>query len=345
MKNKTESAGTFWQREPNENYIGNTEEPMFQVNCCDCQADVVLAPYFCHSSKIGTFISWVLRTRVLTVMYGPYCSDINEHKLQKWAQYIKRLGKEISATSIKIIPPFYLYAEKPEIKFLFDKVLDEQGFSSTEMYTVLLDMTQSKDEIFKKLKYETRRSVRRVSETGITVELLEDADHVQQWQNIKCRTNELSTKVIKSIVATKDDNCSYYVALNGQKALAWTGVKWGVDVGCLEGITTSPATRLSKSNRFANYALQWRVIEEGLKRGIKWLDYAGVEPKSNDNKLHNIMKFKLSWGGEVVNYSTYTYDLSKGKIRIIKLLTSVQKVMNKINLGDYFDSVKKKSNF
>lgn len=330
MNYEHESVGTYWQNEPTENTISSTGSAIFRINCCGCDGDAAIEPYFCYGSQVGMIISKIFSLKVLTVYLGPYCKDIDKKVLSSWVSYALKIAKDSAVTKIKIIPPFYLYKNNERLHKIYDEVFLSFGFKLNSMHTSILDTSKPKEEVFKKLKYETRRSVRRVSETDIIVDKMHRSEHIKQWQKIKCRTNKISTNMINSITKSNDPNYIYYVAHRGNEALAWTGVRWGEKFARLEGITTSPASRKRKINKFSNYALQWYIVEEAYKRNIQGIDYAGIEPDSEDKKMINIMKFKLSWGGDIVDYNTYTKDLIQWKTYMIKSLRTVQSLLTSI---------------
>ncbi|NDV22156.1 hypothetical protein [Desulfovibrio sp. JC022] len=337
---KYESELSFWHRMPDENFLKTVFYPTFNIDCCDCFGTASLEPFFCHTSDAGLAVSKMLSAYQLRIIHGPTCQNYTEGKLKAWTEYMLRSAQSVQATSVSVTPPYYHFMENKELSSLFDNIFDSMGFAKSEKHTVVLDISQGEDSIFKNLKYETRRSVRRVAETAIKVVDLRDKTHVRKWQEIKQRTNTINTQRIKNISSLDLDNYSYFVAVLDDEPLAWAGVKWGKQVGFIEGITTEPSARRDKSKRLANYALQWHIIKEALRRKVKYFDYAGAEPDSGDPKKVNIMKFKLSWGGELVSYTQYNIELDfiRAKtISAIKLCNNYRK-----DLTEKYHNSKKK---
>ena len=318
MNSNNENKLTYWHDTPDRTFLKTAYAPTFKIDCCDCFGVAQLDPFFCYSSEAGLAISKFLSAYQLRILHGPVCSDFRKDKLENWCEYLLSVSNSVRATSICLTPPYYNFFGNDSLESNYDAVLTSAGFKRTKKYTVVLDIAQGEEAIFKKLKYETRRSVRRVAETDIKIVDLKEKEHIELWQKIKCRTSAIDTRRINNIAALDCDNYSYYVAVLDGEPLAWSGATWGREVGYVEGITTAPAARYDKKKRFANYALQWHIIKEAIRRGVKWFDYVGAEPDSGDPKKINIMKFKLSWGGELVEYNQYDKEINFVKSRLIQ---------------------------
>ncbi|ACS81688.1 GNAT family N-acetyltransferase [Maridesulfovibrio salexigens] len=312
------NALTYWHDTPDQNFLKTAYAPTFKIDCCDCFGVAQLDPFFCYSSEVGLAITKFLSAYQLRILHGPVCENFEKQKLENWCEYLLSLSDAVRATSISVMPPYYNFFDNPALADDYDSVFTSAGFTRTKKHTVVLDIAQGEEAIFKKLKYETRRSVRRVAETDIKIVDLKKKEHIELWQDIKGRKSTIDTRRINNIAAQDNENYSYFVAVLDGEPLAWSGATWGKEVGYVEGITTAPAARYDKKKRFANYALQWHIIKEAIRREVKWFDYVGAEPDSGDPKKINIMKFKLSWGGELVSYNQYDKDINFLKSKLVQ---------------------------
>ncbi len=323
-----DKARTFWQLTADSTSLTGVIPLKFSIDAFNCIGTAQIRSPFCGSSKLGNQFSELFNLYLLEVPFGPYSQDLTRENILNWAKYSLKLAKTLSMMSISITPPYYLYMDTPHLSEIYDNALTSLNFKPVKMHTIILDLRASKETLFGKLKSETRRKVRRSFESGITIQKLTDPEHIRQWQTLKNRTDKKTFNRIKHIATNEPTNFEYYVVIKDGKPLAWQGVKWGKDVAILEGNAVSR----SKANNkiFANYALQWFIIEKALDKGIKWIDWVGAEPDSNDPKMDNIMNFKLSWGGSLHNYFVYYYTTNKLKKSFFSTLKESSSFLKKI---------------
>jgi lipid II:glycine glycyltransferase (peptidoglycan interpeptide bridge formation enzyme) len=56
---------------------------------------------------------------------------------------------------------------------------------------------------------------------------------------------------------------------------------------------------------YGNDLLRYHIIEWGHQAGYRFYDQSGISTSSSSKEL-GIFRFKTKWGGEIVNYNSYT---------------------------------------
>ncbi|WP_432738810.1 hypothetical protein [Maridesulfovibrio sp. FT414] len=289
----------------------------------------LLKSYFSRSSKFGNFLLDKLNLYRLEIPYGP----VSEHEegacLRDWISYVLLYANRISCGSVEITPPYYEYLKDSGLADKYDEAFSREGFSLDRRHSIVLDVSQGEDAVFQKMHKETRRKARKSMQGSITIERLTSPEHIEQWMSIKGRNTWLNRSIMNE-AALNDDHgrYEYYVALEDGVPLAWQGVRWGYEVGLLEGNAISTQLRIKKS--LANYALQMFMINRAHERGVRYLDWVGADPDSEDPKLMGILKFKKSWGGELVSYNLYTKTVFGPKILLVKCMRTVARQVKEL---------------
>jgi hypothetical protein len=75
----------------------------------------------------------------------------------------------------------------------------------------------------------------------------------------------------------------------------------------LGGVSHSDLSR--EKQLYGNDLMQWHMITWARKKGMRWLDFGGADPESDDPKIQGIYAFKAKWGGKLVRYNTFTARL------------------------------------
>jgi len=48
--------------------------------------------------------------------------------------------------------------------------------------------------------------------------------------------------------------------------------------------------------------IKWKIIEWGIENKMNWFDFAGANPKPQNQKEEGILRYKKKWGGKQYQY-------------------------------------------
>jgi len=243
------------------------------------------------------------------VLFGPLFQSgkFDRISLLHWLDQLFVLSKKLSPSIVLVVPPYHSLASAQEKVDLdkYDETFISKQFLPTKSHSVVLDNNLDEDLAWMKLKPEARRKVRRGKEMGFCVrKILCEADFLVYCKEKGKRIAKILLEDRRKICSL-DENIDLYVVEKDERALAWQGVSWGEDVAILEGNCVSDYAR--ENRLYGNHLLQWYVIQEAIRRGVRWIDWVGADPEPKTQKQKNITEFKLLWGGEIVTYNTYEY--------------------------------------
>ncbi len=197
--------------------------------------------------------------------------------------HVSDLWKAVTYTQYegRVIPPFWY---KKEI-----------GYTST------LDLTQSLDEIFSKMKSNTRNEVRRAEKEGITFEYNFDYDAFIPFYNEFSESKGLHENIDYDRVA-KYDKTYITIAKHGDTILAMHAIVVNEE-DSVAMLLLSGSQRLEtgvdrKMIGWGNRYLHFKEFELFKSLGIKKYEWNGVVIDPEDKECWNITQFKLSFGSE-----------------------------------------------
>lgn len=190
--------------------------------------------------------------------------------------------------------------------------------------TLLIDLTQSEEQIFANMHEKTRYNIRLALKKGVNVnDVTEDIAH-----------HELFFKLLKE-TAKRDKfrlhDETYYRAmltsLSGSRASDGPAKNFHVRIMCasvgtataayaLVGYFGDTATYLHGASSYdlrqfmAPYALHLAIIRQSKQHGYKYYDFWGV----SEHEWPGVTRFKLGFGGKRVSYAG-TFDLPFKKFK------------------------------
>ncbi len=276
------------------------------------------------SSPTNILICKTLKLKKLKILYGPVIKDnfdllnINLDDLKKdlnlWVKKLLNYANKNKISFIEIIPPFYGFIENKTLLNIFIETFKEHNFNITFKHTVVLDTQKDIPLLWKTIDSESRRKVRKSQKQGVIIREMQTKD-IPLYINIKVKHPKYYKNVeqrLKNFIENKTHFAEAWVGEYNNTPMAWQFVRYGKDVALLGGNAINPKARELKI--YANDALQWHVIQRSHEKGIKWLDWVGVNPDSKDPKQKGIFKFKLRWGGSLIKYPVFTKTLHKQQL-------------------------------
>ena len=227
--------------------------------------------------------------------YGPHVSGSD-------AESVISAAKKSGAAFIRISPVDQQTADAFSGS---KKVKDAEPSTS-----LVLDLTQSEDQLLAGMKSKTRYNVNLAQRKGVRTEIVEgvldDAMFEQVWK--------LYEQTAKRKRIRNHPNSHYQiVSSHGFWVLSWLGGELLVANFCVtnEGTTTYLYGASSDKHKdiMAPYAAQWETIKWAKSHGNLRYDFWGIAPDGvDDHPYASITRFKKGFGGEVVTYPG-TFDL------------------------------------
>lgn len=178
--------------------------------------------------------------------------------------------------------------------------------------TVVIDLSQSEDEILKGMNQSGRRSLRDAQKAGIVVEeITEERSNyftsscfpILQETGLRDGFGIHPLRSYISMLDTLKDVARLYVAKDGSEVLAWAiTTEYGKQAVYYYGGSSAKARESS-----AAYLLQWEMIQAMKSRGNKTYDFMGIAGKNYEG-LKNVTQFKTKFSKNIVDIP-FTYDL------------------------------------
>lgn len=195
--------------------------------------------------------------------------------------------------------------------------------------TVIINLDQSTEQIWKQLQERGRRGIRKATKKGVTVEEGTTIDDLIAYYQIAQKTGERleisppSFRVIQSLWRTfsHDENFKLFLAKYGTRVIAgvfvvrWQDKMWG-----WHGASLAEYWDLN-----ANLLIHWHIMEWGAKNQLKTYDLMGIPCQKNSNHpKYGLYLFKTQFGGEIVRHGEYVKLYSPFKsILLSRVVTPV----------------------
>jgi lipid II:glycine glycyltransferase (peptidoglycan interpeptide bridge formation enzyme) len=181
-------------------------------------------------------------------------------------------------------------------------------------HTIVLDLTQSEDELLAHMKHKTRYNIRLAEKKGVEV-VEAGIERLSEWYSLYRETGIRDRIALHSF--------QYYetffrlAAGYGEGAPAVKLLLAVIDGETVAGIIIAlkgktawymyGASSQIKRNYMPNHLLQWRAIQASKKAGCIKYDFFGIPPENDaDHPLHGLYRFKTGFGGRFINrYGCY----------------------------------------
>lgn len=305
----TMAEQSFLQSKPWAQFQRSLGRPFFEYD-----QDFISAVIFKYPLPLGR--------NYLYVPYGPVL-DLTQtlggikNPINKFVDFLLNLARKEKAIFIKAEPTIDHVAQ----------LLVENGFKESfkeiqPPKTLIIDLDQDKESILEKMHYKTRYNIK-VAEKH-SIEVSESNDVEIFWNLIKKTSarDKFSTHprdyYVKLFNFFKENNeitVKIFIAkhtpvtskVNGQggKPIAAAIVLLYKDFGYyLHG-----ASDYGHRNLMAPYKLHWEIIKYLKGKEYKSYDLWGI----NANKWPGVTRFKLGWGGRVIEYPG-SFDLPVSKL-------------------------------
>ncbi len=258
------------------------------------------------------------RGRYIEIAGGPLIDWHDQKQIDACIKDIKEYGKYKKCVFARIRPQLKNTEENR-------KILKDAGFKIAPMHlaaehTVILDLTKSEDELLADMRRQTRYEVKRAKKLGIVVKKDNSEKIFKEFHKVQAETAKRQNFFppdLKTLLAERkgflefNDEIQIYVAKTGKNTefkdkkykeglpIAYGLVfSHGIEAEYFEAASTDLNRELPGA-----YALQWEIIKDLKKQGIKRYNLWGIAPPNSPNHRYaGVTTFKKGFGGEVVEF-------------------------------------------
>lgn len=247
----------------------------------------------------------------LLVPAGPVIDWSDARVIKLFLMSIRDLASKEACWFVRVRPEIF---NTPQNIKLFSKL----GFVSAPMHlyaenTWVLDISTPEEEILAGMRKTTRYLVRKGEKAGLKLEMSVNPDNAKVLYRLQSETIErhgfvgFPEKLFKNEIEIfgNDGQAQVFLCRYGKKILAAAIIVYYADTAYYHySGSTSGDAKLPFS-----YFLQWQIIKEAKKRGIKYYNFWGIAPNDNPNhRFAGVTLFKTGFGGERVDW-LHAHDL------------------------------------
>ena len=255
---------------------------------------------------VGLVIEEIARRGSHFLIPGGPLIDWNKKGLVNFfLKTIKDLAQREKVWFVRIRPEI-LDSEKS--RDLFSKL----GFISAPMHlhaenTWILDITFKEEEILTGMRKSTRYLIRKSLSSFITLKESKNPTDTIILNNLQKETEArhgfigFSEKLFKAQLSTfgADNQACLYICEYKDKPIVAAIIIFYGDYAYYHHSASSERAR----NIPASYYLQWRIIQEAKKRGLKYYNFWGIAPSdSPKHRFAGVTLFKQGFGGERIDW-------------------------------------------
>jgi peptidoglycan pentaglycine glycine transferase (the first glycine) len=248
------------------------------------------------------------RGTFLLIPHGPIVKNESELSeiLGTLTAELKKIAVRSNASFIRIAP---LVKQTPEHESVFTKL----GFRNAPVHMVhpelawILDITPEQEMLLKNMRKSTRYSIKKAEKDGVTISTSTDVADVEKFWRVYSQTvkRQHFTAFTKDFLRaefetfSKDNRAAFFFAEFKGDTTATAFIIFDEYAGYYHhGATTQKYSGLTDAQ-----LLQWAVIKECKKRGLKKYNFWGVVPENlNGHPWSGLSTFKRGFGGYEEQY-------------------------------------------
>ncbi|MBQ6127722.1 peptidoglycan bridge formation glycyltransferase FemA/FemB family protein [Candidatus Saccharibacteria bacterium] len=269
------------------------------------------------------------RACYLEIPGGPVLDWEKEQELASAISKMLSIAKANRCSFVRVRPQLL---DTPENRALLKKLGGKLSpMHLAAEHTVILDLTKSEEELLAGMRRQTRYEVRRAQKLGIIVESGNSDELFKEFHKAQVATATRQHFVppdLKTLMAEHkafSDNAKIYIAKTAEeKAPIAYGLILvdGEEAEYYEAASTDLNRKLPGA-----YALQWQVIKDLKKQGVKRYNLWGIAPPNQPHHRYaGVTTFKTGFGGEIVSYvPAHDFVVSKIKYAPDYLIETIRK--------------------
>ena len=240
------------------------------------------------------------RGRYLTVPAGPIIDWEDRLIVKTFVDEIRKIAKEDGCVFVRVRPQLVSsdFSKKLFAKYKF---VNAPTHLHAEL-TSQLNLNKSEDEIMSNMRKATRYEIRKGISQNIVIEKTLDLSLMKKFYDLQIETSKRQKFVSFSYkflyeqfrVFVENGNAVLYSAKFKNKLLAQAFIIfYGAEAVYHYGATTNEGRKYPGA-----YLIQWEVIKEAKRRGMKRYNLWGVSPEGQkSHRFYGISVFKRGFGG------------------------------------------------
>ncbi len=208
---------------------------------------------------------------------------------------------------------------------IYRQAFETAGYDCSPVATVLLRLEgTSPDELWPSLHKDVRRTVRKAGEQGVTIEEVRTEEAMADFERIRAETALRGgfrapepghyAGLLRHYPA---GHMRFFLARHQGRPVSTQILAVYNRNYVLCGVSTSDYAINNKIH--ANDLMQWHLIKTAHAGGANYLDWAGYFLKPSGAHQQGINRYKLKWGGKILEYDSYSKGYSPFKRRLISL--------------------------
>ena len=269
------------------------------------------------------------RGRYLEIPGGPVFDWQKDQDLSSHIKHMIDIAKKNRCAFVRVRPQLLDASEnRALLKSLGGKI---SPMHLAAEHTVILDLEKSEDTLLANMRRQTRYEVRRAAKLGIIVESGNSMELFKAFHQAQMATAARQHFVppdLKTLLAERKafgDNAKIYIAKTAEdKAPIAYGLILidGEEAEYYEAASTDLNRKLPGA-----YALQWQVIKDLKKQGIKRYNLWGIAPPNQPHHRYaGVTTFKTGFGGEIIAFvPAHDFIVSKLKYAPDYLIETIRK--------------------
>ena len=263
---------------------------------------------------LGQFLAYNTAPVPGLLMYctkGPWLPWHDEEAVRAFFEGVRAVAEREGAHTLKIEPE--VLEGRRDVKAL----LDDIGFRKARYdlnfdTTVTVDLSLPEEELLARMRKSTRYGVRRAAREG--VEVVEPEDFEEAWDTFygwmegtaerkAGFTIRRPREYLHDMMRTMHEAGQGHLFLATHEGTPLAGVyifTFGEKYWFMHG-----ASSTEKRNYNPNHLLQWEVMRWAKRQGLRYYDMVGIPKRENrneDDPYYGVYKFKIGFGGEVVDF-------------------------------------------
>ncbi|MBQ3309424.1 peptidoglycan bridge formation glycyltransferase FemA/FemB family protein [Candidatus Saccharibacteria bacterium] len=250
------------------------------------------------------YIKDAKRGRFMEIPCGPVLNWEDESEVRAAISEIKSVAKAEHCGFIRLRPQ--LLDTKKNLNIMKSTGARLAPWYLAAEHTVIIDLSQSEEQLLSNMRRQTRYEVRRADKLGIKVEKGNSKELFKEFHRVQVETAKRQGFIppdLKTLMAEREafsNNINIYVAKtkDGEPIAYGLILIEGDEAEYYEAASTDLNRKLPGA-----YAMQWRVIRDLKKQGISRYNLWGIAPPGQPNhKFAGVTTFKKGFGGDVVSY-------------------------------------------
>ncbi len=244
----------------------------------------------------------------LYIPYGPYFDLENvrsglRDEVNTFLQKLRELAKKQKSIFVKIEPQSDIVME-----LIYRRGLKRSKKQIQPQKTVIIDLKKKAEDLSAELHHKTRYNYKLAHKKDLNFYQSDDIDifwkllkKTSKEDNFHTHKKEYYEKLLNFFKEGKDVKTRLVLVSHEEKPIAGAVLLiYDNTVYYLHG-----AMDRNYKNLMAPYLMHWEIIMWAKSRGYEYYDLWGIDAK----KWPGVTRFKLGWGGKVVEYPG-SFDLS-----------------------------------